>query len=223
MHFDITIVIYISISFLVLIALFFINQRKSSQNKKQVQELSGTIEKLKRDIFDKDISISSYENVKQTSLIMAEIKKREILEAEIARLQRIVQDTKVIAQDASMVKKDFLTNIRHEIRTPMNSILVFSQMLEKAIEDKQLNMYARNIFNSGNNLLNLLNNIIELSEIEAGSFEVNTSAIDIKSFMSGELQKHKVQADKKSLNLVLSIADDMPESLMLDKKSYKKF
>lgn len=222
MNLDINLVLYITLGLLILVILFFINQRKNVVAMAEIKKLTKDIAKLKKNLFDKDIAIASYQNVKQTSLITSEIQKREILEADISRLKRTIYDTQTIAKEASMIKSDFLSNVRHEIRTPMNSILVFSEILEKELEDKQNATYANNIFNAGHNLLNLLNNIIELSEIEAGDFQISPQGIDTKSFLNEIMTHHKAGATKKGLKFSLNISEGVPESIMVDSTRVKE-
>jgi len=160
-------------------------------------------------------------NSKDTSYVTAEIQKREELNGEIQRLKKTILNARTIANDANTIKSDFLSNIHHEIRTPLNSILVFAELLEDAIADTKLNSFATNIKTSGRKLLSLVENIIELSTLETNSFEINYTAVDIKSFMEAIVNQYKNRADRKSLELSLTIDDSVPESLMIDADKVK--
>ncbi len=151
-----------------------------------------------------------------------EVKEDKTLKAEVLKLRGIIEDTKAIAQKANLIKSDFLTNIRHEIRTPMNSILVFSEIIEKESSNKEISSYANNIFNSGHNLLHLINNIIEMSEIDSGEFKIVTSAVDFKIFIDSIIELHKFEANKKSLIFSVEIDINMPESIMIDERRVKE-
>ena len=168
-----------------------------------------------------EANVEEKHKAKDTSYVTAEIQKREELNDEIQRLKNTIVNAKNIAKDANMIKSDFLSNIHHEIRTPLNSILVFAELLEGAISDSKLNSFAKNIKISGRKLLSLVENIIELSTLETNSFEVNYTAVDIKSFMESIVNQYRNRADRKSLELSLNIDDSVPESLMLDADKVK--
>ena len=176
------------------------------------------ITKIKRNLLEGNNKESK--NEKFTTLELSD--KEKVLTQEVIRLKSIIKDTKTIAQDGTMIKSDFLTNIRHEIRTPMNSILVFSQMIEKETIDNNLQSYASSIHTSGQDLLSLLNNIIELSEIDSGRFEIQTSAIYVKKFIDTLVEVHKYEAAKKGLDFSVEIDRDMPESIKMDEKKVKQ-
>jgi two-component system chemotaxis sensor kinase CheA len=186
-----------------------LKEKKNRDLKEECARLNKIVERRERE----DGTSSSINN---TSFIASKMKTQETLQAEIDKLKTKVENTKKIAQDASMIKIDFLTNVRHEIRTPMNSILVFAQMIESESPDKRLATFANNIVHSGNNLLNLFNNIIELSEIESGSFEINKSAVDIRNLIYLITESYKRQAMKKGLVLKVEIDKTIPESIMID-------
>ena len=187
-----------SVGFLSISALFLFVQRYL-----HLQE----IKKLK-EIHKEEKSISK-EIVIQSS-------SEKSLSDEIRHLQNIINDMKIIVQDASLIKNDILTNIRHEIRTPMNAILAFSQMIEAQSENANIKSYARDILKSGTNLLHLLNNIIEMSEMDSGSFKLTPSATDVNFFMDSVLEVYSYEAQKKNIKFIVERDKKMPDSLMLD-------
>ncbi len=143
------------------------------------------------------------------------------LETEVLRLKKTLEDTKIIAQDATMIKSDFLTNIRHEIRTPMNAILAFSKMIEEESKEPVIRSHAYDIFKSGHYLLNLLNNIIEISEIDSGKFKINKSAVNVRVFIASIVEVHRYEIEKKGLLFSLEINENIPESIMIDVQRVK--
>ncbi len=157
----------------------------------------------------------------RTSFVSEKIQKIEELESEIVVQKQRVQEAKQIAQVATHVKQEFLANMRHEVRTPMNSILAFSDMLLHELKNKTHLSYAKNIFTSGQKLLALLDNIIELSRLESGLFNIENHAVDISSFFDEIFKEHKEKAYKKGLDFTLEIDKEIPESLILDDKKVK--
>lgn len=103
---------------------------------------------------------------------------------------------------ASRYKSEFLANISHELRTPLNSILVLSQILvenaEDQLSDKQLE-YVQTIYSSGNELLKLINEILDLSKIESGKMTVIVDEVPLQEFVIGLVQHFKVAAEKKAI------------------------
>ena len=101
----------------------------------------------------------------------------ESKQAEMALIQ-----AKALAEESSQIKSEFIANMSHELRTPLNSVIGFSQILNDKIfgdlNDKQ-NQYVCNILKSGNHLLELINDILDLSKIESGSMDYNPEMIDI--------------------------------------------
>jgi signal transduction histidine kinase len=155
-------------------------------------------------------------DITKTSFIGEQIRKVEALQVELGKQHKRVQETKLIAQKANMAKHDFLSNVKYEIYTPLNTIVKNTESLGKALKDKQLLQYAKNIYNSSRNLSLLFEKIIKLSELELNTFETMESAVDIRELLESKMQKYRALANKKSLDFTLSIDEDIPGRLMLD-------
>ncbi|NQZ56687.1 MAG: DUF4154 domain-containing protein [Lentisphaeraceae bacterium] len=120
------------------------------------------------------------------------------------------------AVSASRSKSEFLANMSHEIRTPMNAILGFSNLLKKCLEKEQEKKYLNSIEASGKSLLRLINDILDLSKVEAGKIVMEYSNINPYNLFR-ELET--VFADKisqKNLNFIINIDDNLPKALVLD-------
>ena len=121
------------------------------------------------------------------------------------------------AEQANRVKSEFISNISHEIRTPLNSIIGFSEMLASHVQESRLKEYAGSIKSAGNSLLMLINDILDLSKIEAGRLEINLSSVDIRSVITEISQVFAVKVAKKNIDLVIDVQAEVPEFLLLDR------
>ncbi len=120
------------------------------------------------------------------------------------------------ANAASRAKTVFLANMSHEIRTPMNSILGFSDLLEDLIEDPAGEQYLNAIRSSGETLLRLINDILDVSKVEAGQLSVNYTAIQLRPFIQEIKESFVTRAFEKSLTLEVNIGDNLPQYIFLD-------
>ncbi|HIP19833.1 MAG TPA: response regulator [Sulfurimonas sp.] len=191
-------------------------QKERDTYKNELEKASKELEELKV------IVAENIKRSKSTSFLSENMKKLEDLEYELKIQKQRVQEAKKIAQDAMHVKKDFLANMRHEVRTPMNSILAFSDMLTHELKDKTQLSHAKNIFSSGHKLLALMDDIIELSRLESGIFEVKKRAIDTALFFNSVVKGHKPKAYRKGLQLTLKVDSTIPESLIFDDEKVKE-
>jgi len=108
-------------------------------------------------------------------------------------------------RESDRLKTAFLQNISHEIRTPMNGILGFLRLLEMpALEDDERSEYVRIVNQSGRRLLNTINDIIELSRIEAGPTDVHMESVDVEQVMRIHYGFFKARAEEKGLALTLA-------------------
>lgn len=191
--------------------------------KQKLEKKQLKIDKLYAKISQMQKQLDCGEGATQsTSFIHEQIIKIETLEQMLQKEREKVVKAKKIAQEASLVKEDFLANIRHEIRTPMNSILVFSNMLKNELEEIKHKNYAKSIVQSGQRLLSLLDEIIELSNLQSGILEIKENAVDVPLFFETIIQEEQRNAQKKSLKLELFIADDVPHSLIFDNHKVKE-
>ncbi len=113
--------------------------------------------------------------------------------------------------ESNRVKSDFMATMSHELRTPLNSILGFSQILGsiESLDDRQ-RKYVNNINNSGNSLLSMINNILDMARIEDGRVEIKLSDFRIESIALAQCDMARPLTDKKKLDLTTTFQPDLP-------------
>jgi len=127
-----------------------------------------------------------------------------------------MQAAKSAAEQANRAKSEFLANISHEIRTPMNSILGFAELLQRHIIEPAMKKQAQMIFSSGQTLLQLINDLLDLSKVEAGRLEIQPSPVNLRS-LAAEMQHFFSQkAEEKGLVLTLQFHGPMEGQFHFD-------
>ncbi|MEK7950922.1 CHASE3 domain-containing protein [Luteolibacter soli] len=120
------------------------------------------------------------------------------------------------AEQADKAKTDFLAMMSHEIRTPMNAILGFGELLHESVEKPQNKHFAHAIVTSGRSLLTLINDILDLSKIEAAKLELNPEAVEMKRFADGLETLFSYRAREKGLEFTIRIERSVPAYLYFD-------
>ncbi len=122
------------------------------------------------------------------------------------------------AEAASQSKSAFLANMSHEIRTPMNAVLGFTEVLRRNIErsEEKRRQHLNTIHSSGTHLLNLINDILDLSKIEAGRLEVESIACEVQRVIAEVVTVMRVRADEKNISLEYQFDGEIPATIQSD-------
>ncbi len=146
-------------------------------------------------------------------------KANKSLQQEIAerrRAQEALVRAKEDAEAANRTKSEFLANMSHEIRTPMNAILGFCDLLARDIRDPKHRRFLASITSSGNMLLALINDLLDLSKIEAGKLSLALKPVNITAVFDEITQIFRSKVREKGLKLRLDIDPRIPRNLLLD-------
>ena len=120
------------------------------------------------------------------------------------------------AQSANKAKSEFLANMSHEIRTPMNTILGMSEILvHEGLSDRQMS-FAEDINNSAHSLLEIINDILDMSKIEAGKLELHAVDYNFNQFMDNIVSMFTHVAGRQGLDFIVEIEDEVPDYLYGD-------
>ncbi|MFQ5707512.1 MAG: PAS domain S-box protein [bacterium] len=154
-----------------------------------------------------------------------ELGERAALAIENARLFQEVGDKANELEQANKLKSEFLANVSHELRTPLNAIITLSDILSRGMtgdlnqeQIKQLEIIQR----SGKNLLNLINDILDLSKIEAGKIEPMYSVVPIGAVIEETIEHIRPLCDEKGLTLDYKLALDVPKEIYSDQDKITK-
>lgn len=152
---------------------------------------------------------------------------RELLEAKHLQLQQLAK-AEELEKAASRPdpehrnKSTFLSNMNHEIRTPMNAILGFTSLLQQKTTDPESLGYLSSIAQSGDILLKLISDIIDLSKMESGNLKINLSPTDLQRVLNEIAHMFSAKLSRKGLTLSVEASEDLPSSLLIDESRVRQ-
>lgn len=146
-----------------------------------------------------------------------DVSSRKIVEEEL-------RAAKIQADQANLAKSEFLASMSHELRTPLNAILGYAQILmrDKLLSQQQQDQLAI-MYSSGNHLLTLINDILDLSKIESGRMKIHFSPINLKEFIHSVSDVFSLRAKEKGLQFMVEETTEIPVVIQSDEKNCDKF
>ncbi|WP_153800434.1 hybrid sensor histidine kinase/response regulator [Foetidibacter luteolus] len=200
----------------------------------QVQEQSHILINQQEELRQANEELTS-----QTEILTASEEELKVREEELrqinAELEEKNEAVELARQDLSLkakeleiagkYKSEFLANMSHELRTPLNSILILAKLLSENkssnLTDKQVE-YTKIIHKSGSDLLELINDILDLSKIEAGKSNLQVETVALKDVDYDISQLFKVVASEKKINFTAEIDETAPETIQTDKQKLEQ-
>lgn len=151
--------------------------------------------------------------------------EKDALVAELEQANTVLDEARIRAEAANLAKSKFLANMSHELRTPLNAILGFSEMMSSEmlgpIGNESYKSYSDDIHSSGEHLLNLINQILDLSRIEAGRYELHEEPVDLSEMMEDCHRLLSLRADARNLKIIDDLSEDMPR-LWAEKRAIRQ-
>jgi len=147
---------------------------------------------------------------------LRDVTREKAARDELVAAKERAEELAVKAQAANLAKSEFLANMSHEIRTPMNGILGMAELLLDSPLTPRQRQYAEIVNGSGRALLNVINDILDYSKIEAGMLATETVPFDLASVLRQVFELLRPRAQEKGLEFVLRYADDLPRAFLGD-------
>jgi signal transduction histidine kinase/ActR/RegA family two-component response regulator len=151
--------------------------------------------------------------------------EHQLLEAhlKLKEMNQRLNERTVQAEEASNSKSQFLANMSHEIRTPMNAVIGYTQLLQRdPALSEQHRAFVATIGRSGQHLLELINDVLEMSKIEAGQSRLNATPFDFHALLGDLMTMFRVRMEEKGLTLDLDLGDTVPRHLCADVMKVKQ-
>jgi two-component system, cell cycle sensor histidine kinase PleC len=151
-------------------------------------------------------------SAKRESLLFQE--KNELIEA-LSKAMEESNEARARAEEANKSKSRFLANMSHELRTPLNAIIGFSEMMNKevfgSLENERYRQYSSDIHESGQHLLALINDVLDISKIEAGQFTIKPERVNLKAIAEEAQKLIELRATVNDISIVHDFVENIPD------------
>jgi len=192
-------------------------QQTNEELQEQAHALSISEERLQTQ--QEELRVSNEELEERSKALLAKNEEIEAANLELENARHDLEGKARALEVSGRYKSEFLANMSHELRTPLNSILILSQLLaankEGNLLPKQVE-FSSTIHNSGSDLLNLINEVLDLSKIEAGRMEINPEEITLDSLVASLVPQFKPLAEQKKISFAINREENTPAIIFTD-------
>ncbi|MDH5681289.1 MAG: cache domain-containing protein, partial [Spirochaetota bacterium] len=192
----------------------FLDHKVKLESHDEIGNLTMSFNRLIDEIINREQSLKNIHNQLE---IKVEDRTRSLKQA-----MKQAKESQIAAEQANRAKSEFLANMSHEIRTPMNAILGFTEILSKKIKENPHAEYLKSISTSGKTLLTLINDILDLSKVEAGKIELTQRNVNLFDLFNEIYNLFNKKIKDKHLAFHMEIDPDMPTALLIDDTRLKQ-
>ncbi len=192
-------------------------RRTNTELEAQARTLKASEEQLKDQ--QDELQQVNEELEEKASLLAEQNKKVEQKNREVEQARQAIEEKAEQLAVSSKYKSEFLANMSHELRTPLNSLLILAKLLadnkDGNLTEKQVE-FAQTILSSGTDLLNLINDVLDLSKVEAGKMEIDATDLRLAEVRDFVDRNFRPVAEQKDLKLAIEIAPELPAAVHTD-------
>ncbi|HVU79601.1 MAG TPA: HAMP domain-containing protein [Gaiellaceae bacterium] len=194
-------------------------ERTNRELEEQARSLKASEELLQQQ--QEELQQTNEELEEKAALLAEQNARIEQKNAEVELARSDLEEQAEQLALSSKYKSEFLANMSHELRTPLNSLLILAKLLadngEGTLSEKQVE-FAKTIHNAGSDLLELINDVLDLSKVEAGKMDVNLQPVEPTAVVDFVERNFRPVADEKELAFAVSLDDGLPESIVTDEQ-----
>ncbi|MCP5500196.1 MAG: hypothetical protein H7A25_09865 [Leptospiraceae bacterium] len=220
------------------VSIFYIFYMVASRHLSNLSRLAANLNfdnlekpiRLKRKHFSDELDSLCQSLNQMRENLLSELARRKVIEEELKNLneeleERVVQRTnelekaKIAVESASNARNVFFTHMSHELRTPLNGILGYVQILKNDSSLASQQMNGLNVIEqSGNHLLSLINDVLDLAKVESGNIELHKTEFNLLETITNTCNIIRIRSKEKGIELCETISDDLPEAVFADER-----